>query len=401
MLIIMDTADYLIIGGGIIGLSISIEIKRRNPSLSITIIEKEKYCGMHASGRNSGILHAGFYYTDNSLKSKFTRDGNKMMKDYCREKNISVNDCGKLVVSQNNQQLEVLHELYKRGKSNNVELELISEFEAKEIEPNVNTFKSALWSPTTASVNPGSVINALVEDALSLGIKIQTSTSYIEKKTSNSIITNKGLIEHGYVINCAGLYADKVALDYNFSKSYRIVPFKGVYLYAKNNKNTPKTNIYPVPNLDWPFLGVHYTITHNGSVKIGPTAIPAFWRENYKGLKNFDINEISEIFFREIGLFVTNKFNFRKIALQEVKKYRKKNIINDAKKLFTGVSFGDWGVPGIRAQLMNIEDNSLVMDFVYEGDNNSFHVLNAVSPGFTCSLSFAIHLANEIEILNV
>ncbi len=397
----MNTVDYLIIGGGIIGLTIAVEIKRRDPSFSIVIIEKEKSCGMHASWRNSGVLHAGFYYTNNSLKAKLTRDGNKMMKDYCRERKIIVNNCGKLVVTQNYDQLKTLKELYRRGQSNNVELEWISEDEARRIEPNVITHWSALWSPTTASVNPESVMSSLVKDAISLGVKIQTDTAYIGRKGNNNhIITSKGAIECGYVINCAGLYADRVALDFNFSKSYRIVPFKGVYLYADINTRMPKTNIYPVPDLDWPFLGVHYTVTFDGRVKIGPTAMPAFWRENYNGLQNFDIYELSEILSREFDLFITNKFNFRKIAIQEMKKYRKKNIINDAKKLLKGVSFSSWGAPGIRAQLMDLRDNSLVMDFVYEGDKHSFHVLNAVSPGFTCSLSFAKYMVDEIEKLN-
>jgi (S)-2-hydroxyglutarate dehydrogenase len=278
--------DFIIIGAGIIGLSIARELKRRHNDATILILEKENHIGEHASGRNSGVLHAGFYYTKDSLKAKFTRDGNKALTEYCLEKNISINRCGKLVVTRNEKELEGLHELLRRGQHNDIELNLISEQEAREIEPNVKTFQQAIFSKNTASVDPKTVLNHILEDAKNEGIEILFGEKYISQK-NNKIKTNKGIYEAGHIINTAGLYADKVAKDFGFSESYTILPFKGLYLYGESTEKL-RTHIYPVPDLRNPFLGVHFTITVDGKVKIGPTAIPAFWREHYHRLSGFN-----------------------------------------------------------------------------------------------------------------
>ena len=325
------------------------------------------------------------------------------MREYCAENKLAVNQCGKLVVTQNDEQLDTLKKLYRRGKNNNVEIDWITPYEAREIEKNVRTHKAALWSPTTASVNPKEVMGSLANDARNMGIDIQTNSAYVERiEDSNRIKTSRGIIEAGYIVNCAGLFSDRIALDFGFSESYRIIPFKGLYLYADSNSYKPKVNIYPVPDLKHPFLGVHFTITSNGEVKIGPTAIPALWREHYNGLEGFNLIDFGEILSREAKLFVKNSFGFRDLAIEEIKKYRKSYMITEAKKILKGselMGFKKWGKPGIRAQLVNIKTNALEMDFRYEGDRNSFHVLNAVSPAFTCSLSFAKHLSDRIEKL--
>ena len=206
----METTDFLIIGGGVVGLTMALELQKRHPSAKITLIEKEDFCGFHASGRNSGVLHAGFYYTADSLKAKFTREGNLRWKAYCKEKKIPVNECGKLVVAKNEQELGRLNELLNRGKANGVELHSISSDEAKEIEPRVKTHEKALYSPLTASVNPGEVMKNLAKEAADKNIRIMYGTAYLSK-TKNGIKTNKGLIQAGYIINAAGLYADKIA----------------------------------------------------------------------------------------------------------------------------------------------------------------------------------------------
>jgi L-2-hydroxyglutarate oxidase LhgO len=206
----------------------------------------------------------------------------------------------------------------------------------------------------------------------------------------------------GYVVNAAGLYADKIALDYGFSKDYRILPFKGLYLYSDEPYGSIRTNIYPVPDLRNPFLGVHFTQTASHKTKIGPTAIPAFWREQYKGLGGLNINEMAEIVSREFGLFVRNKFGFRKLAMDEMWKYYKPHLVHLASRLIEGIkpnNFRRWGAPGIRAQLLNLKEKKLEMDFIFEGDKRSFHVLNAVSPAFTCSIPFTEYLVGEIKAL--
>jgi L-2-hydroxyglutarate oxidase LhgO len=393
------TTDFLIIGGGVIGVNLALQAKRRFPDSSVTLIEKEASCGEHASGRNSGVLHAGFYYSADSLKAKLTKEGSQQLTEYCHEHGLAINPCGKLVVAKNADELPVLDELLKRADHNGVELHKITEAEAKEIEPRVLTYQKALFSPSTASVDPNEVMQSFIKQARHLGVSIKTDTRY--KSTSKgNVRTNQGDINAGYVINASGLYADKIAKDYGFSEHYRILPFKGLYLYANDKVAPLRTNIYPVPDLRNPFLGVHHTVTHDGHSKIGPTAIPCFWRENYHGLENFNLKEFAEVITREAELFIRNDFGFRKLAWEEIQKIHRPRIVKLAGELLSGISpehYTQWGKPGIRAQLLDTRNRKLEMDFKMEGDERSFHVLNAVSPGFTCSMSFSDYVFQQIE----
>lgn len=394
----MRSTDFLIVGGGIIGVCIARELQRRFPGQSVTVIEKETDCGLHASGRNSGVIHAGFYYTADSLKARFTRQGNLALRAYCAERKIPVRECGKLVVAQGPHDLPQIDELLRRGAANGVPLEAISESEAKAIEPRVRTFERAIFSPTTASADPRQVISAMRSDAEAEGITFLTGCQYLQR-TKAGIATTLGEISCGHLVNAAGLYADKVARDFGFSERYRILPFKGLYLYSEEPAGSFQTNIYPVPDLRNPFLGVHFTVRADGHIKIGPTAIPALWRENYGGWKNFQLREMMEVFFREAGLMVSSGFDFQKLAMEEVRKFSRRHMVELAARLATGVKeidYRHWGEPGIRAQLFDITTRKLVMDFVIEGDGNSTHVLNAVSPGWTCSLPFSSHVADRI-----
>jgi len=384
--------DYLIIGGGIIGLNIAKTLKEKEPTSKIIVIDKEPKIGMHSSGRNSGVLHAGFYYSADSLKAKFTRDGNKAMHEFCELRGIPINKCSKVVIATNEDELKGLEELKKRGDTNGVELHWISEKELNTKYPNIKTYKKALYSPTTATVNPKELTLEFAKAVEEMGVTILTNTAYKKRISKTEIATSQGSIQCKKVINCAGLYADKIAKEYGFSKDYVIIPFKGIYLKDKDNLGNLSTNVYPVPNLANPFLGVHYTLTVKDEAKIGPTAIPAFWRENYQGLDNFKLDEMIQILFYEAKLFFTNAFGFRSLAYSEVKKYIKSHLINLAKILTKNMShkgYTTWSTPGIRAQLLNTKTLELVQDFVVEGDENSIHVLNAVSPAFTSSIPFS------------
>jgi L-2-hydroxyglutarate oxidase len=397
----MNSSDFLIIGGGIIGINIARELKKKYTDAKVMVLEKELDCGYHASGRNSGVLHAGFYYSADSLKARFTKVGNQLLTEYCQQKNIRVNQCGKLVVAKDEGEQVALDELLKRGKRNQIRLEEISEKEAREIEPRVKTHERALFSPTTSSVDPLEVLQAMKQDAIQEGVEVKTGVRYLRRQGKN-VITSSGNIEPRYVVNAAGLYADKIARDFGFSKRYRILPFKGLYLYSSDPKGSVRTNIYPVPDLRNPFLGVHFTLTAGGQVKIGPTAIPAFWREQYSGVDNFDPAEFFEIILRQLGLFTGSDFDFKKLAYSEIRKYSKSRMVSLASSLLTGVkrsSYRKWGKPGIRAQLLDIVSKKLEMDFVFEGDQESMHVLNAVSPAFTCSIPFSRHVCDEIHRL--
>lgn len=393
-----EKTDFLIVGAGIIGVNIAIALQRKFPDSSITIIEKEDQIGMHASGRNSGVLHAGFYYSSNSLKARFCREGNKQLTNFCLERGLPINQCGKLIVTENSDQLRGLDELFNRGLDNNVELIELDEQEVQEIEPRAKTFQRGLFSPTTSTVNPIRVIQSLVDYLVTVNVEIKKNTAFIEKK-GKVVQTSNGKIEAGYLINTAGLYADKIAMKYGFSNNFRIVPFKGLYLYANLNTLNLKTNVYPVPDLNNPFLGVHFTVDVEGRTKIGPSAMPAFWREQYNGFENFNLREMMEILIRDANLFLFNHFDFRNTALDELKKYSKKRMVKAAANLISNLSLksvDNWGQPGIRAQLINLAEKKLEMDFIFEGDDRSFHVLNAVSPAFTCSKPFADYLVDRI-----
>jgi len=394
----MQKSNFLIIGAGIIGLSIAKRLRERYPDKSITIIEKESKVGLHASGRNSGVLHAGFYYSANSLKAKFTKEGNAMLKEFSQANSIDINYSQKVVIAQNEEEMETLFELEKRGKTNGVDVSIITEDKLAQIEPNAKTHKYALYSPSTATVNPKEVVEKLAQILADSEVRFEFDCSYKEYQGDNVISTTKGEFKADIIINTAGLYADKIAHDFKVGQRYTIIPFKGIYLkYTKDDKPI-KTNIYPVPNLKNPFLGVHYTITQDNTIKIGPTAIPAFWRENYKGLDNFNLSEMLQILGYEAKLFVTNSFGFRDLAFEEFKKYSKSYLIGLAKSMVKSIDdsgFNQWSTPGIRAQLLDKDTLKLVQDFVVENKDNSVHVLNAVSPAFTCSLAFASWVVDE------
>lgn len=395
----ISAVDFLVLGGGIIGVSIARELKHRFQNVQVTLLEKETECGLHASGRNSGIIHAGFYYSADSLKAKLTRAGNQAMTDYCEAKKIPLNRCGKLVVAKDQDDLSQLDELLRRGEANGVPLEDLTEEEAREIEPRVKTYRRAIFSPTTSSANPRRVIEEMTEDAKKEGITIRTCTPYLRAR-KGMVMTPQESFSAGHVVNAAGLYADKIALDFGFSEKYRILPFKGLYLYSDEPTGAFRTNIYPVPDLRNPFLGVHFTVKEDGHVKIGPTAIPALWREQYRGFDNFKFGEFIEVLFREAGLMMSSTFDFQKLALAEVQKYSRPRLVALAARLAHGVRpahYTRWGEPGIRAQLLDIKERKLEMDFVIEGDKHSTHLLNAVSPGWTCSIPFARHAVDRIE----
>jgi (S)-2-hydroxyglutarate dehydrogenase len=391
--------DFLIIGGGIIGVNIALTLKKRHPDSSVCVVDKEAQLGLHASGRNSGVIHAGFYYSANSLKARFTRDGNRSLRRFIQEHKIPLNPCGKLVVAKDESELPILDTLLARGSSNGVELYKISEHEAREIEPRVKTHKYAIWSPTTSTSDPVAVIHAFRQEASRLGIVFHYQQAF-RKREKNKVWTTTESFDCGYIVNAAGLYADQIAHAFDLGHNYSIFPFKGLYLKSNEPAGSFRTNIYPVPDLRNPFLGVHITVTVDGHHKIGPTAIPAFWREQYQGLESFRMNEFIQIAAQGSQMMLRANFDFRRLAYQELRKYKRSHLVDLSQTLATGLtqqSFQKWGRPGIRAQLLNLKDKSLEMDFVYLGDTQSFHILNSVSPGWTCAIPFSQHLVDEMQ----
>jgi len=374
----------LVVGAGIVGMTLAYEWLNKNPNDEIVIIDKEAHEAFHSSGKNSGILHAGFYYNTDSLKAKLTADGNRLMKDFCRKKNVKINETGKLVVVKNEDEIKTLFELEKRSKANNAGAYIISEEEARKIDPNAKTYKYALYSPNTASVNPKEVCRVLRKDLENKGVRFLFKMPF--EKFNES---------YDFLINAAGLYADKIAHSFGVGLNYTVLPFKGLYRKYLGKDKIIKTQIYPVPNIKNPFLGVHFTLMVDDTIKIGPTAIPAFWREHYVGFERFNFSEFLEIVTLEIKMFFKHKW-FRDLAFYEMKFYNPKNLYLEAKKLVKKLpnNFKNYP-PGIRAQLVNLNDLSLVMDFLIEKTENQIHILNAVSPAFTASFAFAKYVLEE------
>lgn len=395
----MATSDFTILGAGVVGLSIAAELAQRFPGSRIIVVDKEPQVAKHGSGRNSGVLHAGFYYTADSMKARFTRNGNERWKLFACEHGLKLRECGKLVVARSEQELEGLDELKRRGDANGVKTQLIDEHQAHEIDPCAKTFTRALWSPNTASVDPKECMRALVDEVKRKGVELRLDAPYMQHQ-GRRVRAGSEWIETGYLINAAGLQADRIAHDFGFGRDYRILPFKGIYLYGDDDWSPLRAHIYPVPDLKQTFLGVHFTVTVDGRAKIGPTAIPALWREQYKGLGGFVPSEFGSILRDQLRLFVANEFGFRQLAWEELQKYRKSFLAARAGDLVQSLAldrFRRWGPAGIRAQLYDHTRRKLVMDFVIEADQHSLHVLNAISPAFTAAMPFAAHVVDEVE----
>ncbi len=392
--------DIAVIGAGITGLSIALRLLERNPAARVIIVDKEDDVAAHASGRNSGVLHAGFYYSADSLKAKLCVAGNKMMRDYCRSRSLPINEAGKLVVPTREEDLPRLDELERRGKVNGAGVEFVSEDEARKIQPGINCIGKALFSPDTATVDPVVVCRTMRDEIAKMGGVFSFRTT-VTKAAEGRIFTTNGDFEAKRIINCAGLYADAIARQYGLASDYTMLPFKGLYLKYAKNKTDIRTNIYPVPDPDFPFLGVHFTTTVDRTIKIGPTAIPAFWRENYTWSSGFRFSECAEVLGWEGVLFLLNSFHFRDLAFEEMKKYSRRYFIGLAKKLAPVIDekgFGEFTEPGIRAQLLRKSTRELVQDFVIESSETSIHLLNAVSPAFTCAFAFADFVIEKYQL---
>jgi L-2-hydroxyglutarate oxidase LhgO len=395
--------DILIIGCGIMGMTLAYELNKQYPNTKIIIIDKEIQEGLHASGRNSGVLHTGFYYYKDSLKAKFSRDGGIFMREFCEQQKLKINPTGKLVVARNEDDIDGLNELAIRGESNNCGTYILTSEEVKKIEPYAKTHKYALYSPHTVTVDPREVCGSLKRYLENQGVLFHFSTSYIKRININTILTDKRTYKAEMFINAAGLYADYIAKDFDAGHEYKIVPFKGIYLTSNANDLPLKTNIYPVPNLKNTFLGVHLTVDAFNKVKIGPTAIPALWRENYNFKENFQLDEFCDILLTQIKLFTTNTFNFRSLAFKELLKFSKAHLSKEVNYMVDGLDLSKiktWGKPGIRAQLIHKKTLDLVQDFVIEKKENSIHILNAISPAFTSSFSFAKWIVEEVGALS-
>jgi len=389
-------SDVMIIGAGIVGLSVGIALLQARPSLKILIVDKEDGPGQHASGRNSGVLHAGFYYSPDSLKAKFCREGNIELRKLCIENEIPVLECGKVVVARNAEEDARLDLLYSRGITNGVELELHDAASLERHEPLARTHSRYLWSPNTAISDPRAVTTSMVKRFEALGGRI-TYSSKVQITESSGEVSVKGF-EVKYVVNSAGAQSDRLARGLGMAKEYAMVPFVGIYRSVEAKKLPLKRLVYPVPHPINPFLGVHFTLTLDGKVKIGPTAIPILGREQYSWAKGWSLPDIGQALIAGVALVQGRAHSLGEILKSELPKLRESSLVRESATLVPDANqIKGWAkrLPGIRSQLVNTESGKLEQDFIVQNFQNSTHILNAVSPGWTSAIPFGRWVANE------
>ena len=389
--------DLVIIGGGIIGLATANEILRAKKNINIVVLEKSSTVASQQSGHNSGVIHSGIYYKPGSFKAEFCVEGRRTMTEFCEENEIPVWTCGKLIVATKESDLPKIDNLYERGTQNKVEgLRVVSQEEIKEIEPHVSAIK-ALHAPGTGIVDYIKVTEVYADQFRHSGGEIFLDTEVIgATESSGKIIikTNRGEIETKKVINCAGLHSDRIAKMFGLDTNLKIIPFRGEYYTLKKSKEyLVKGLIYPVPNPELPFLGVHFTQTMKGYVEAGPNAVLATKREGYRK-RDISLRDSLETFTYS-GFWNLLK-NDWKTGIWEINRSLRKSVfVKSLRELIPEVNSSDLDVggSGVRAQAVS-PDGTLIDDFKIEGSENAIHVLNAPSPGATSSLVIGKYISN-------
>jgi L-2-hydroxyglutarate oxidase len=386
---------YVVVGGGIIGLAVAERILGDEPSASVTVVEKEPTWASHQTGRNSGVIHSGLYYAPGSHKALMCRAGSASMVAFAREEGIPHEVCGKLVVATDESELPGLARLRDRGRANGLEVHELSGHEAREREPHVAAV-AALHVPATGIIDYGAVCAALVRRLERAGARLMLGTEVrrgVRFGESMVLVTTKGDLAADRVVSCAGLYADEVARRLGHQPSARIVPFRGEY-YELTPEATPLVRglIYPVPDPDFPFLGVHLTRGIEGHVHAGPNAVLAFAREGYRWRTVRPRELAGTLAFP--GFWRLARENYREGAREMARSASRRRFADSLRRLVPDLR-EDQLVPaaaGVRAQAMH-RDGSLVDDFLIERDGPVVHVLNAPSPAATSALEIARHIA--------
>lgn len=390
--------DFAIVGGGIVGLSTGMALTKRYPGAKIIMIEKEKDWARHQTGHNSGVIHSGIYYKPGSYKARFAREGNAAMVEFCKEHGIAYDVCGKVIVATEPKELPLLDNLYQRGLQNELNVKKIDKDELKEIEPHVAGL-AAIRVPSCGIADYKGVSRTfarIIQEGggeLRLGTKVENIAEEANKVT---IETNRGTIEARFLINCAGLHSDRVAKMTGMKTGMKIVPFRGEYYeLVPEKRHLVKHLIYPVPNPDFPFLGVHFTRMINGEVHAGPNAVLAFKREGYTK-KDIDIKDVLEVLTYS-GFWKMAMPNMKEGMKEMVRSFSKQAFLHSLQRLIPELTEKDI-VPthaGVRAQAL-MHDGSMVDDFAIFSGKSSMHVCNAPSPAATASIKIGEEIANRV-----
>ncbi len=390
--------DFAIIGGGIVGLSTGMALGKTYPNAKILVLEKESQWAFHQTGNNSGVIHSGIYYKPGSFKAKFCRDGCQSMVEFCQEHGIDYEVCGKVIVATDESELPRLENLYKRGLDNGIKVKRITPEEVKEFEPHV-TSVGGIYVYSTGIANYKQVCLKYAEIITQQGGELRLNTK-VEKIVSSGncqvLETNNGTFETRYVVNCAGLHSDRIAKLGKVDPQAKIVPFRGEYYeLVPERRSLVKGLIYPVPNPDFPFLGVHFTRMIDGSVHAGPNAVLSLKREGYKKT-DFDLRDFAEVMTYP-GFWKLAAKHADEGIKEIIRSFSKAAFTKSLQKLIPEVQSEDL-IPthaGVRAQaLMN--DGKLVDDFLIIHGQKTAHVCNAPSPAATSSIEIGKAIVAQI-----
>jgi L-2-hydroxyglutarate oxidase LhgO len=394
------TYDIAVIGGGIVGLSFAMQVGERFPHLRLVVLEKEAGVARHQSGHNSGVIHSGVYYKSGSLKARLCVAGAREMVEFCSRHGIPHEVCGKLIVATNSEEAARLDELLARGVANGLEgLRLLGREAMLEIEPHVGGVR-ALHVPSTGVTDYAAVTTKYAELAAGRGVEVKTGAAVVgfdrtsdakacaKSDTADAVVvrTRAGDFSARYVVNCAGLYSDRVARMAGDDPEMILVPFRGEYYdLAAARQELVRGLIYPVPDPRYPFLGVHFTRRIQGNVDAGPNAVLAFRREGYRW-RDFDLGETMEVFM-DAGFRAMARMHWKNGLAEFRRSLRKREFVRSCQRLVPEVRMEDMtpGGSGVRAQAVN-PDGTLVDDFRFVVGKRFLHVLNVPSPAATASL---------------
>ncbi len=393
-----DRCDLAIVGGGIVGLAVARELIARNPRASVCVLEREAEIGTHQTGHNSGVIHAGVYYAPGSLKARLCVEGAREMYEYCEQRGIAHEPCGKVIVATDSSELQRLDELERRGRANGVAgLRRLDAAGIEELEPYARGI-AGLHSPRTGIADFAVVARSYAQDILDAGATVATGCgveAVAVAGRSLRLTHSHGSTEAGHAVFCAGAWADRLAVAAGADPDPRIVPFRGAYLrLAPERRHLVRSLIYPVPDPSLPFLGVHLTKHIDGDVLIGPTALMVGARDAYSLATVHRRDLIDTLVWPGTWRMLANWWRtgvteLRHAALRSA-------FVRAAARYVPDLHVGDVqpAFAGVRAQALG-RDGKLVDDFVFSRTERALHVRNAPSPAATSSLAIARHVADE------
>ncbi|NVO00735.1 MAG: L-2-hydroxyglutarate oxidase [Geobacteraceae bacterium] len=395
--------DFIVIGAGIIGMSTARQLQQTFPGKTVLVLEKESAPALHQTGRNSGVIHAGVYYAPGSLKAQFCREGNVATKAFCTEHGIRFDQCGKLLVATSDVELERMAGLVTRCAENGIPIEVLSAEELKEAEPNISGI-GAVYVPSTGIVSYGEITRKMAELVVQGGGEVLFNNNVVaiaEQPDRISLWTGKGRYDGRYLVSCAGVMADRVVAMTGMKPQFKIIPFRGDYflLGAEHNRIVNHL-IYPIPDPELPFLGVHLTRMIDGTVTVGPNAVLAFKREGY-GRLDFSLGDSLEMLTYP-GLIKVLCANFKVSMVELMNSISKAGYLELVRKYCPGLTVADLHdyPAGIRAQAVT-PDGTLVHDFLFINSARGLFVCNAPSPAATSAIPIGRHIVEKIKAITL